>query len=257
MHFGHEVNNLKAELEEQERDTDEIMKKYQAHMQNYSLDSHRFIDLNNQIDILTVENRLLKEKAREMEEKISHFENFWVDKAVLNKIESRLRDAENKHEFEQTQRSKFQNQLERVKAQYDNSLSEIETILVREKKCEDQLKKAQRANKETLEEFGDLKKKLIDLEESKKRLEKQNEILEKELESLKMELKVSANRLEAFQMAFNSMNESEEEDEEDDELEFNDEVNYEDDDGNQSESSLVDERFEELILIFFLYFLGR
>ncbi len=58
-----------------------------------------------------MENRLLKEKKREMEEKISNFENFWVDKATLNKIESKLRDTENKYEFEQTQKSKFQASL--------------------------------------------------------------------------------------------------------------------------------------------------
>ncbi len=34
MHLNHELNNLKSELEEQERDTDEIIKKYQTHMQN-------------------------------------------------------------------------------------------------------------------------------------------------------------------------------------------------------------------------------
>ncbi len=127
----------------------------------------------------------------------------------------------------------IKNQLERLKVQYDNSISEVEKILVREKKCEDQLKKAQRTNKETLEEFGDLKKRLIDLEENKKRLEKQNEILEKEMDSLKMELKINLNRLEAFQMAFNTMNESEEEENEnddDDDVDLNDEEeNFEED----------------------------
>lgn len=66
--------------------------------------------------------------------------------------------------------NKIKNQLERVKQQYENSSNEIEIILTREKKCEEQLRKAQRNNKETLEEFGEIKKKLIDLEETKKRL---------------------------------------------------------------------------------------
>lgn len=216
IHLNHQLNNLKSELDEQERDTDDIMKKYHTHVQNFSLESHRYIELNNQIDMLTVENRLLKERLHEMEEKITHYETFWVEKSLMSKIESKLRDMENKLEFEQTQKNKFQNQLDRLKAQYDQGMNETESILTREKKCEDQLKKAQRANKEILEEYGEMKKKLIEQEETKKRVEKQNETLEKEIEALKMEIKVNQNRLEAFQLAFNSMNESDEENDPDD-----------------------------------------
>lgn len=60
--------------------------------------------------------------------------------------------------------------------------------------------------------------------------EQQNEILEKELQSLRAEIKINQNRLEAFQSAFISMNdeENEEDDDEDDEDEEDDdeEVDY-------------------------------
>ncbi len=59
-----------------------------------------------------------------------------------------------------------------MKQQYENASNEIELILSREKKCEEQLRRAQRNNKDTLEEFGEIKKKLIDLDETKKRLVK-------------------------------------------------------------------------------------
>lgn len=193
MHMNREINNLKSELDEQERDADEVLKKYQNHVQNvslaalllfsnfiwdlifvvvvkYTLDSHRFIDLNNQIDLLTVENRLLKEKIRELEEKCSYYESSCVDKTLVSKLEHKTRDLEGKLEFETTFKTRIQNQLERVKQQYESSSNEIEQLLAREKKCEEQLRKAQRNNKETLEEYGEIKKKLIDLEETKKRL---------------------------------------------------------------------------------------
>lgn len=57
-----------------------------------------------------------------------------------------------------------------MKQQYEKSSADIELIQAREKKCEEQLRKAQRNNKETLEEYGEIKKKLIDLDETKKRL---------------------------------------------------------------------------------------
>lgn len=218
MQLNREISNLKSELEDQERDAEDILKKYQLHIHNYSLDSHRFNDLNNQIDILGVENRMLKDKLRGMEEKCSFYESSWVDRAQLNKMENKLREVENKLEFENMHLIRLQNHLDRVKQQYENAQNEIELILNREKKCEENLRRAQRHNKDILEEFGELKKKLIDYEESKKRIEQQNEILERELDSCRSEIKISQTRLEAFQNAFSAMNESESDDEDDDQI---------------------------------------
>jgi len=128
--LNREVNNLKSQLEEQERDADDSLKKYQNHIQNvilllllllflnkiinyffeikYSLDSHRFIDLNNQIDLITIANRILKEKIREMEEKVNYYENAYVDKSVLNKLESKLRDLECKLDLELSHKTRLQ-----------------------------------------------------------------------------------------------------------------------------------------------------
>ncbi len=170
MHLNRDLINLRSQLEEQERDTDEMLKKYQSQIQTNSLDSHHFIDLNNQIDVMGIENRMLKEKIRGQEEKISLLETTWVEKSTLNKVESRIRELECKLDLEGTQKQRLQNQLDRVKQQHEKAVSEVETIGMREKKVEDSLKKLQRQNKETVEEFGDVQKKVIDLEETKKRL---------------------------------------------------------------------------------------
>ena len=58
--------------------------------------------------------------------------------------------------------------------------------------------------------------------------EQQNEILERELENAKNEIKVSQNRLDAFQQAFNSIND---ENESTDELD-DDEDDYDESDGD-------------------------
>jgi myosin-18 len=228
MMLNREINNLKSQLEEQEKDADEILKKYQNHIQNYSFDSHKFIDLSNQIDILTIENRILKEKIRELEEKVGFYESSWVDKMTLNKIEGKVRDLECKLDLETTHKHRLQNQLERVKQQYEKSLHDIDVISSREKKCEDALKKTHKQNREYLEELGDLRKKLIDIEETRKRLDQQNEILEKELESSRGEIKVNQNRLEAFQNAFNLMNNDEDEEEDDDYIDDEDDEDNDD-----------------------------
>ena len=58
--------------------------------------------------MLTIENRLLKEKIRELEEKVNYYENAYVDKSVLNKLESKLRDLECKLDLETTYKSRLQ-----------------------------------------------------------------------------------------------------------------------------------------------------
>lgn len=170
MHLNREIINLKSQLEDQERDTDELVKKFQTQFQTKSIDSHHFIELNNQIDVVNIENRMLKEKIRSYEEKISLLETTRVEKSTVNTIESKIRDLEGKLDLEVTQKTRLQSQLERARQQYEKAMNEVENISAREKKVEDTLKKSQRQNKEANEEFGDVQKKLIDLEETKKRL---------------------------------------------------------------------------------------
>lgn len=168
--LNREVSNLKCQLDDEERDMDELLKKLQKQVQANSLDSNHFSDLNNQMDIISAENRTLKEKIREYEDKICVFETTWVERCQITKLESRLRDLECKLDLETTQKIRFQNQLDRVKQQHEKSLSQYESIVAREKKIEDMLKKSQRQNKDATEEFGDVQKKIIDLEETRKRL---------------------------------------------------------------------------------------
>jgi len=208
IRLQHEINDLKSQLDEQERESDEILKKYQNQIQNYGLDSNRFIDLNNQIDLLNIENRILKDKLRELEDKSTYYESQWIDKSCVSKYESKIRDLECKLDLESTYKNRLQNQIERLKQQYDKTLDEYEQLSGREKKTEDGFKRINRHNKETQEEIMDLKKKLIDYDENKKRLEDENDILEKELANCKNELKVAINRIDNFKNALNAMNDS-------------------------------------------------
>lgn len=168
--LNREVGNLKSQLEDEERDMDELLKKLQKQVQANSLDSQHFSELNNQLDQIGAENRALKEKIREYEEKMCVLETTWIEKCEYNKVESRLRDLECKLDLELTQKTRFQNQLDRVRQQHERSVAQYESILAREKKIEETLKKSQRQSKEAVEEFGDVQKKIIDLEETKKRL---------------------------------------------------------------------------------------
>lgn len=43
MHLNREVNNLKSQIEDQERDADDLLQKYQNHVQNVSLFEFYFL----------------------------------------------------------------------------------------------------------------------------------------------------------------------------------------------------------------------
>lgn len=170
IRLQHEINELKSQLDDQERECEDLLKKYQNHIQNYTIDSNRFIDLNNQIDLLNIENRIIKEKLRDYEEKINIYETQWIDKSYVNKFESKIRELECKCDLEQTHKVRLQAQLERMKQAYDKCLTDCEQLANREKKSEDGLKRINRHNKETQEEISEMRKKMTDFEETKKRL---------------------------------------------------------------------------------------
>lgn len=50
----------------------------------------------------------MKEKIREMEEKVNYYENAYVDKSVMNKLESKLRDLECKLDLELSHKTRLQ-----------------------------------------------------------------------------------------------------------------------------------------------------
>lgn len=69
--------------------------------------------------------------------------------------------------------------------------------------------------------------------------EQQNEILEKELEAARSEIKLNATRLDAFQNAFNSINDEIESDEDmEDNYGFEDDAEEDDDDSNDYDQNI-------------------
>ena len=56
---------------------------------------------------MSSEKRLLKEKIRELEEKILFFENNWIDKSDLIKLETRNREIECKLDLEITHKQRI------------------------------------------------------------------------------------------------------------------------------------------------------
>ena len=51
---------------------------------------------------------MLKEKIREMEEKICLYESSWIEKSSVNKFESKIRDLECKLDLEATHKTRVQ-----------------------------------------------------------------------------------------------------------------------------------------------------
>jgi myosin-18 len=165
-----EFNELKAQIDDNERDLADCFKKYQVNYQNYFIDSKNVIDLNNQIDVLGNENRLLKYKLKEYENRIDVYETTWCDRLLLSQNELKVKEMETKLDLELTLKSHLQVQYDRIKQLYESRLAEFDACLSKEKKYEDSLKRLQRTNKDLNEEFVDIRKKLIDADEYKKRL---------------------------------------------------------------------------------------
>ena len=235
MHLTHEVANMRALLDEQERDTDELLKKYHAHLNGCTLDGQRFVDLNAQLDALGSDNRTLRERIRELEERLIAYEATWVERAALGKLETRCRELECKLELESVHKQRLHSQLERVRQQSDKVAAEREHVVAREKRAEEALKKSQRLNRDAAEEIGEMRKRLVDADEAKKRCEQQNDILERELDAARDELKTVQTRLDAFTNAFNLMSNEDDDDDDDEDEEEEEEEEEEEVDGNETD----------------------
>ena len=142
MYLTHEVTNVKFLLEDQERNAEKILKKYQAHLatctadanSNNNSNSNNNNNNNNHTDgkssgeaaqwaeIMETDNRLLKEKnielevnnrslrerIKESEERLIALESSLADKATLNKLEAKCRELEDKLGSESIQRQRIQ-----------------------------------------------------------------------------------------------------------------------------------------------------
>ncbi|KAL1502507.1 hypothetical protein ABEB36_007641 [Hypothenemus hampei] len=198
-----EKSDLQTQLEENEEELAEVLKKYKAAVQQMSVDQ---ITLQEQVSLvseLEVERNHLKEQLAELSSRLESAESMGGASSNLlyKRSELKVKELESKLELEQTTRSRLEVQINRLKETVEKLQSDITASRVKEQQAQDQVRKLQRQLREIKEELNKSLAKESEVISKKKELEKRCESLEAESSSARTDLRVALKRIEDLQSA--------------------------------------------------------
>ncbi|XP_064613479.1 LOW QUALITY PROTEIN: unconventional myosin-XVIIIa-like [Liolophura sinensis] len=194
-------SDLESKMEENEEDTAEIMKKYKAVVQQHSVDSITLSDRLQQIEELASERNMLREQVSELSTKVQLAEDSTVDKHVVTRLETKIRDLESKLELEVTTKTRLETQIVRYKDAVEKLSQEKEDLASRRMQTEEVSKRSQKQLRDLREEFTDTQRREMEASQRKQELETRIEELETDYEQSQSDLKLAFKRIADLQAA--------------------------------------------------------
>ncbi|XP_066148731.1 unconventional myosin-XVIIIa isoform X2 [Euwallacea fornicatus] len=198
-----EKTDLQTQVEENEEELAEVLKKYKAAVQQMSVDQMALQEQVCLVSELEVERNHLKEQLAEMSTRLETAESMGGASSNLlyKRSELKVKELESKLELEQTTRSRMEVQITRLKETVDKLQNEITTSRVKEQQAQDQVRKIQRQLREVKEELNKSLAKESEVIIKKKELEKRCETLEAESATARADLRLALKRIDDLQSA--------------------------------------------------------
>lgn len=199
--LGREKADLGSQIEENEEDLQEVMRKYKASVANITTDQATINDQAGIISDIEEERNKLKEQLAEMSIRIESLQGESVTTAQHKRLELKIRELETKLELEKTTRGRMETQLNRLKEALESVNLEADQLRSKEQTAQEGQRKAERALRELKEDHAGLQVKENDLVQKKGDVEKQLELAEAEVITVRNDLKLAMKRIEDLQMA--------------------------------------------------------
>ncbi|XP_078338723.1 unconventional myosin-XVIIIa-like isoform X7 [Crassostrea virginica] len=196
-----EKTELQSQLDENEEDYNDVMRKYKAVVQQATLDQTLISQQSQQIEDLSSDRERLKQEIADLQLKIQNFEDNTVDKSAVGRLESKIRDLENKLDLEISQKHRLEVQVARTKEQVDKLVEEKEGLMSQKTQTEENVKRVQRQLRDLREEFSDAQKKEMEVSQKNKELESKVLDLEADFEQKHSDLKLAFKRISDLQAA--------------------------------------------------------
>ncbi|XP_066257814.1 unconventional myosin-XVIIIa isoform X5 [Euwallacea similis] len=198
-----EKTDLQTQVEENEEELAEVLKKYKAAVQQMSVDQMALQEQVCLVSELEVERNHLKEQLAELSTRLETAESMGGASSNLlyKRSELKVKELESKLELEQTTRSRMEVQITRLKETVDKLQNEITTSRVKEQQAQDQVRKIQRQLREVKEELNKSLAKESEVIIKKKELEKRCETLEAESATARADLRLALKRIDDLQSA--------------------------------------------------------
>ncbi|CAG9854343.1 unnamed protein product [Phyllotreta striolata] len=198
-----EKSDLQTQLEENEEELAEVLKKFKGTVQQMSLDQMALQEQVSLVSELEIERNHLKEQLAELTTKLESVESMGESSSnlLVKRSELKVKELESKLELEQTTRSRLEVQISRLKETVEKLQSDLGNARLKEQQCQDQIKKLQRQIREVKEELNVSLAKESEVIIKKKELEKRCESLEAEAATSRTDLRLALKRIEDLQSA--------------------------------------------------------
>ncbi|CAG9818729.1 unnamed protein product, partial [Phaedon cochleariae] len=198
-----EKGELQSQLEENEEELAEVLKKFKGTVQQMSMDQLALQEQVSLVSELEVERNQLKEQLAELTTRLESVESMGdaSSNLLVRRSELKVKELESKLELEQTTRSRLEVQISRLKEAVEKLQSEISGSRAKEQQAQDQIRKSQRHLREVKEELNKSLAKESEAILKKKDLEKRCESIEAEAASARTDLRLALKRIEDLQSA--------------------------------------------------------
>merc|ERR1712038_1756874 len=201
LRLAREKADLSSQLEENEEEMHDIMRKYKASVAQVTTDQITIQDQSSSIQQLEDDKTKLKEQLAELLQKVDCMDVDTVSNLTLKRLELKIRELESKLELELTTKGRMETQIGRLKETIERLNKEIDDIRIKEQSSQDHQKKLNRQLRDLKEDYATLQGKEGDLHQKNGDLEKQLEVSDVEVMTLKSDLKLAMKRIEDLQVA--------------------------------------------------------
>ncbi|KAK3084703.1 hypothetical protein FSP39_017720 [Pinctada imbricata] len=201
MSLLREKTDIQNQLEENEEDLNETMRKYKAVVQQGTVDQITINDQLQQIEELTSERDRLKQEVLDLQTRVQGYEENSVDKSMVARLEGKIRDLENRLQLEVTAKHRLEVQVQRMKEQLDKLTTEKDQLNQSKVQIEELMKKNQRQLRDLREEFSETQKKEMEVASKNKTLETKVVDLEADFVQNQADLKLAFKRISDLQAA--------------------------------------------------------
>merc|ERR1719412_1366691 len=209
MRVSREKTDMSSQIEDNEEELHEVMKKYKASVAQLSVDQITIQEQSNRVTDLEEEKTTLKSQVAELVTKIASLEGENLANPAQSRLELKVKELESKLELEQTTRGRMETQITRLKEAIEKLNPDCESLRIKEAAAQDQARKLQRQLRDLKEDYASITQKEIEVNAKKNEFEKLLELAEAETVTAKNDLKLALKRIEDLQTAINGELDSE------------------------------------------------
>jgi len=214
--LGREKSELTAQLQENEDELADVIRKYKTSVSTISQDQITIQSQSSQIQELELEGKKLREQLADITRRLEDLDKNkgkeeTASTADIQKLEIKCKELETKLELEKTTKGRMESHISRQTDVIESLQKDLEELAVKEKKGVDEQKKLAASVRSVREEMATLQTKETETNHKKSEVEKQLEVVEAEKLALKNQLKLAQTRIESLQKALKGEDSEEEE----------------------------------------------